>query len=300
MKDNRGFTLVEIIVVIGLLAIITGIFIVNFTSNLKNTKVDTDKKVILDLENAAKAYVSSSILKKDASLNDINLAITNADTYTYISLVELLESGFINEIPTIEGKELDGLIKLTANESGDYTLTYEENAPSHITVVYRKNGANSIGRTARIIMCESKEISAFTSCASNIYLPTINRVDGNGLGWSINPNAQTSNYKAETLLGELLKNEITDIKDGYIYLYAISSKVNRVSYFVDSELIKEEECTAYNTNDSCEITVSSVEKDRIIDSWTQENMMEKIYKSGERITLKNNISLVPEGEVTNG
>ena len=58
MKNRkRGFTLVEIIIIIVVLVAIAGLFAVNMISTLKRNKDDETKSIVAQIKSAADAYV---------------------------------------------------------------------------------------------------------------------------------------------------------------------------------------------------------------------------------------------------
>lgn len=57
MKNNKGFTLVEVIVVIALLASMVGLFSINMTSELNESKNTKKESEATQLKMAADAYV---------------------------------------------------------------------------------------------------------------------------------------------------------------------------------------------------------------------------------------------------
>ena len=68
---NKGFTLVEIIVVIAIIAFMAGIFTVNMTNILQSVNDSEKTRLSTDLELAADAYINSS-KEKLASISTCN------------------------------------------------------------------------------------------------------------------------------------------------------------------------------------------------------------------------------------
>lgn len=58
--NNKGFTLVELIVVIALVLVFAGIFSVNMTKGLQSQNKENEDKMISDLFLAADAYIHST------------------------------------------------------------------------------------------------------------------------------------------------------------------------------------------------------------------------------------------------
>ena len=87
--NNRGFTLVELVVVIAIIAAMAGIFTVNMTNMLQTVKSDEEKRLQSDFELAADAYINS---------NKTELAkIDYCDSNYAISKNILLSTGFLKE-----------------------------------------------------------------------------------------------------------------------------------------------------------------------------------------------------------
>ncbi len=91
MKKNnrRGFTLVEIIIVIGLLSVIAGIFAINLIKNLNTQKEDENKNVATQIISAANVYVSVNPEKVESLYNGFG--------YVDIKVGELRDAGLLSE-----------------------------------------------------------------------------------------------------------------------------------------------------------------------------------------------------------
>ena len=59
--NKRGYTLIEVIAVIGILAVITGIFSINMTNILKNSNEEKKENLINDAELALDAWLNADI-----------------------------------------------------------------------------------------------------------------------------------------------------------------------------------------------------------------------------------------------
>lgn len=57
-NDKRGFTLVELIIVIGLLTVIAGMFVMNMIKSQGNQKEEEKKDLVAQIVSAATTYVS--------------------------------------------------------------------------------------------------------------------------------------------------------------------------------------------------------------------------------------------------
>lgn len=97
--NKKGFTLVELMATIGLLAIMSLVIGVNITSILKSTKQNEEEFNKEQIEKAACVYYSSEGLNKNGSTN--------------ITVGKLIESGLLDET--------------YKNENGKITITFNDN-----------------------------------------------------------------------------------------------------------------------------------------------------------------------------
>ena len=88
MKNKKGFTLVEIIAVIALIAVIVGIFIVNLVG--KNDPKENNKDTVKQILSAADAYVSANRSEIEKLYEGYN--------FVDITIGDLKNNGLIAEI----------------------------------------------------------------------------------------------------------------------------------------------------------------------------------------------------------
>ena len=87
--NNKGFTLVEVVVVIAIVAIMASIFTINMTKVLQTVNSSEKDRLLSDVELATDAYINSSkILLK--SISDCNFK-------TIIYTRDLLDSGYLKQ-----------------------------------------------------------------------------------------------------------------------------------------------------------------------------------------------------------
>lgn len=294
---KKGFTLIEVIVAIVLLMIIASIFTVNFINNLATTRSSEYEDAIDKLTSASDAYVT--LIKNDYSsdFDDIRLVIENDNDFTFITIDELEASGLLNEKNKINPQtqeEFQGVVKFT-NIEGLYTFEYIDDPQNLITVVYDKNGADSISRKAQAFVCEDTE--NIVDCIGDVTLPEITRIGGRIFGWSTDYKSETSSYPANTPLKELLSKETFKIEDGKIRLYAITSYKKTVyldTLGEDYGLPTELNCTVFNTTPSCSVTLPDYDVNPLYEKqgWsTNMNGNADVYKGGTSILVDKNITL---------
>lgn len=120
MKSKRGFTIVELIVVIGLLVTIAGIFAVNMINTLNKNREDENKVVTTEIISAADAYISVN--------PDKVAALYNGSGFVEIKVGELRDAGFLSEtLKDAETGEIipdDRIVKVRINIDGDFYFEY--------------------------------------------------------------------------------------------------------------------------------------------------------------------------------
>ena len=97
--NNKGFTLVELIVVIAIIAIITVVVAPQYLGYVEKAKEATDENAAGEMAHAAEiAYIEASV---DATLNGGTLNVgPSSHTYTYTEGTNTLESNFANICPS--------------------------------------------------------------------------------------------------------------------------------------------------------------------------------------------------------
>lgn len=298
-----GFTLIEIIVCIAILVVIAGIFSINFIKKLNYNKEEDYKSTIEKIKTAADTYVTMHKESENGDYEDIKLVIDNDQTFTHITLDELKDDGLITDKNIINpktGENLKGIVKFS-KEDGVLDFEYIPEPKNYITIIYHRNGADSISRTAKAIECSSGNL---TSCVQNEMLPSIDRIGGRVYGWSTNYADTTSPFKENTSLKNLLLSSNYEIDaERRLNLYAITSEDIFV-YFED----KNEEgttqdtrsCTIYNTTPSCKITMPDYPVDAFHDKkgWnTNIDSTGYNYSIGSEGDFEKNVTLYTEKEV---
>jgi len=106
--NNKGFTLIELIVVIALVLVFAGIFSVNMTKGLQSQNEENKSKMISDLATAADAYIYSNT--EDLFNNEKTIKIETED---------LVEEGFL--------KNKEGYLEyICATKDDEGLITFDE------------------------------------------------------------------------------------------------------------------------------------------------------------------------------
>lgn len=120
MKNKRGFTIVEIIIVIGLLATIAGIFALNMINTLNKNREEENETIVKEIISAADAYVTINPDKVEA--------LYNGSGFVEIKVGELRDAGFLSEtLKDAETGEIipdERIVKVRVNIEGDFYFEY--------------------------------------------------------------------------------------------------------------------------------------------------------------------------------
>ena len=106
---NKGFTLIEIIVVIGIMGVIASIITISLTGTLNSTKKDECDNFVKEIEEAACAYASFNNKCEDIPLSllvEEGLIISETDKCTQKNL------------------DLEATVSVEWNSKGDKICTY--------------------------------------------------------------------------------------------------------------------------------------------------------------------------------
>lgn len=128
-KNNKGFSLVELIVVIAIMAVLVGVLAPQFIKYVERSRQSTDLQNVEELKNAVEVAVADDgitsnitiVIDKTAKTATVNLNGAKADSLTKTS-VALKSTGWENMTFTYDAKEL----KWKVND----VVTYNSKAPS--------------------------------------------------------------------------------------------------------------------------------------------------------------------------
>ena len=85
--NKKGYTLVEIIAVIALIAVICGLFVLNFSRKNNNQLEENYNNEIKKIESAADTYVMTNKSSSDSKYEIIKYTAANEEeTFCYITL----------------------------------------------------------------------------------------------------------------------------------------------------------------------------------------------------------------------
>ena len=256
--NQKGYTLVEIIAVIALIAVVCGIFVLNFNRKNNNQLEENYNNEIKKIESAADTYVMTNKSSSDSKYEIIKYTAANEEeSFCYITLEDLVDDGFLNDIPINPktNEEFEGVVKFTKFENGAYDFKYTDDAEGYVLFIYEKNGATSVGRRVQAVTCDGNSNDEIVGCTNNLTLPSIKRDNGTVYGWSTNKDAESSSYMEGAYLSDLLANSSFEVSNNRVYIYAISEGEMSATWINMDGDSTTKSCKLINDQRYCEIEV---------------------------------------------
>lgn len=113
-KKKQGFTLVEMVIVITILGILSGIGFLKFGEVQQTAKINADKV-------AASGLVTATNLAIQSGEIDINKVNNDTDI-----IQELVTKGFITVAPRPQSKDKESSFKVEISEKGDVSVLIDK------------------------------------------------------------------------------------------------------------------------------------------------------------------------------
>lgn len=129
-NNNKGFTLMEMLIVVAIIAVLVAIAIPVFTNQLEKSREATDAANIRSAYAEVMACAMTNATKTDAAKNKVDLDDSVAGGYVYSKHVDAVQkqtkwqNTSIEEIAGIAVGDGEG--EVTAAKLGGWTITYSE------------------------------------------------------------------------------------------------------------------------------------------------------------------------------
>lgn len=113
IKNKKGFTLIELIVVIAVLGILAAIAVPRFTGVQQNARQEADAATLEVVEKATELYVISENITLPTGTNTISVTTAN-----------LITEGYLDSVPPSQVTPANTAITITVDSTGQATATY--------------------------------------------------------------------------------------------------------------------------------------------------------------------------------
>ena len=134
-NNNKGFTLMEMLIVVAIIAVLVAIAIPVFTNQLEKSREATDAANIRSAYAEVMACALTGETKEEAKKNGVDVTVDDANGNTYKKTVPAVQkqTGWQNKtITEIAGIEVsdtessEAKNTITANKKSGWTITYTE------------------------------------------------------------------------------------------------------------------------------------------------------------------------------
>ena len=99
MKNNKGFSLVELIIVVAIMAVLMGILAPQYIRYVEKTRIRTDDSIVSEIDKACIATLAEEKYYKDAAAAGVGISIDNAGVISVTGLPNT-DADFLKEINT--------------------------------------------------------------------------------------------------------------------------------------------------------------------------------------------------------
>ena len=135
MKNNKGFSLVELIIVIAIMAVLIGVLAPQFIKYVERSRESTDLQNLEEMKTTVETYVADH---GEETLDDIEVTLKNGDHITCSLGSKLAEYGIADTGIKVKSSKWKSDYKLTYPTSG--TNAYKWNIPAGEAVYFNLDG----------------------------------------------------------------------------------------------------------------------------------------------------------------
>ena len=129
MKNNKGFSLVELIIVVAIMAVLMGILAPQYIRYVEKTRIRADDSIISDIDKSCQATLADERFYTDAAAT-VTVSVSNAGVISVTSGLPNTGSAFLAEVNTSVYGQVSSLNRFKSKaytQGGSTTLTYTFN-----------------------------------------------------------------------------------------------------------------------------------------------------------------------------
>lgn len=129
MKNNKGFSLVELIIVVAIMAVLMGILAPQYIRYVEKTRIRADDSIISDIDKSCQATLADEKYYSAAAAT-VTVTVSNTGVIA-TSDVGTQSTAFLNEVNTSVYGQTSSLNKFKSKaytQGGSTTLTYTFNS----------------------------------------------------------------------------------------------------------------------------------------------------------------------------
>ena len=129
--NNKGFSLVELIIVIAIMAVLIGVLAPQYLKYVERSRVSTDRDNVTSIESAMQVWAAdpdaTSVFPNGNTT--ISLARTAGGAQTGVVADALTNAGMSTTLPTLTNKQTFATVTITVTANSDGTIMISNDLP---------------------------------------------------------------------------------------------------------------------------------------------------------------------------
>ena len=139
MKNNKGFSLVELIIVIAIMAVLIGVLAPQYLKYVEKSRISTDKSTVTEIANAVKTVLADEDVYTTATSGSIsiknNTALSDGTKDSGSKVLSAVQDVVGSKAPSLVSKAYGG---------ATFTVDYSFNSTTAKWTVTLKNGTTAV------------------------------------------------------------------------------------------------------------------------------------------------------------
>lgn len=131
--NNKGFSLVELIIVIAIMAVLIGVLAPQYLKYVEKSRVSTDKDNVTAIESAMQVWAADTEALTVFPTGDTTITLNRADvtptTTTGVVKDALENAGMSATLPSLTNKQTFATVTITVTAAADGTVQIKNDLP---------------------------------------------------------------------------------------------------------------------------------------------------------------------------